>query len=53
MRPADEAGKGRPAIVIPTIRDESFFINFLRNWKDEFAGCHLIVIEDRKKQSIE
>jgi len=37
-------------IVVPTIRDISFFSNFLENWGEEFEGCNLIVVEDRKKK---
>lgn len=36
-----------PVIVVPTIRDEEFFSSFLDAWKEEFSGCHLIVVEDR------
>jgi hypothetical protein len=43
-------GEGIPNIVIPTIRDKDFFEDFLISWNDEFKGCHLIVIEDRKKK---
>ena len=42
--------KGRPNIVVPTIRSPEFFNGFLNNWKEEFSGCHLIVIEDREKK---
>ena len=45
--------EGRPNIVVPTIRDYDFFANFLETWKDEFAGCHLIVIEDRPVKKLQ
>jgi len=35
-------------VVIPTIRSEDFFRGFLENWKDEFGGCNIIIIEDRQ-----
>lgn len=37
-------------IVVPTIRDADFFESFILNWKEEFSGCNLIVIEDRKRK---
>ena len=43
----------RVNIVIPTIRDELFFKQFLRNWYKEFDGCHLIVVEDRQEKQFE
>lgn len=30
-------------VVIPTIRN----LSFLNRWKNEFSGCHLIIVEDR------
>jgi len=41
--------RGIPNIIIPTIRDEGFFETFLIEWREEFSGCHLIIVEDRKK----
>ena len=35
-------------LVIPTIRN----LVFLKEWKDEFANCHLIVVEDNKEKTI-
>jgi len=48
LRPKNKEGTGRPNIVIPSIRDNDFFYGFLESWKLEFAGCHIIVIEDRQ-----
>ena len=41
-----------PNIVIPTIRSEEFFEKFLDNWREEFRGCHIIVVEDREKKKL-
>ena len=46
-------GTGIPNIVIPTIRDEEVFTNFMNNWKDEFQGCHIIVVEDRQHKILD
>lgn len=35
-------------LVLPTIRD----LDFLKAWQDEFADCHLIVVEDHPKREI-
>ena len=48
----EKLGKGRPNIVVPTIRDEEFFLTFLTNWCTEFSGCHLIVVEDRQEKEL-
>lgn len=45
-------GEGVPCIVVPTIRGEQHFREFLEAWKDEFRGCHLIVVEDREKSEL-
>lgn len=42
-----------PYIVVPTIRSKKFFKNFLDEWEEEFKGCHLIVVEDRKKKQLQ
>jgi hypothetical protein len=47
-----DRGNGVPNIVIPTIRTNEFFEEFLKAWKDEFKGCHVIVVEDRKKKQL-
>lgn len=39
----------KPVIVIPTNREENYFKVFLNNWKSQFEGCTIIVIEDREK----
>lgn len=52
VRKLNKDGKSRPNIVIPTIRSKPFFTNFLKDWGEEFAGCHLIVIEDRKEKQL-
>jgi reversibly glycosylated polypeptide/UDP-arabinopyranose mutase len=36
-------------IVIPTIRS----LNFLKEWKDQFHNCYLIIVEDHEKVQIE
>lgn len=43
--------KGAPAVflVIPTIRN----LNFLASWGDEFADCHIVIVEDHEQQEIE
>lgn len=46
-------GEGRPIIVIPTIRSEEVFTKFMDAWKQEFQGCHIIVVEDRKKKILD
>lgn len=45
-------GKDRPVIVIPTNRPEQFSY-WLNSWINELEGCHLIVIEDIKKKTID
>lgn len=35
-------------VVIPTIRD----LNFLKSWGNEFKSCHLIIVEDGKKKTV-
>ncbi|WP_298753769.1 hypothetical protein [uncultured Arcobacter sp.] len=52
VRKINKDGQGRPNIVIPTIRDNEFFKKFLIKWQYEFEGCHLIIIEDRKKKQL-
>jgi len=52
VRKRIKEAEGVPNIVVPTIRDNSFFATFLRNWRADFAGCHLIVIEDRKNKQL-
>lgn len=42
-----------PNIVLPTIRSYEHFQEFLNAWKDEFNGCHVIVVEDRPKKELE
>lgn len=44
--------KDVPHIVVPTIRSEEHFKNFLISWKEEFEGCHLIVVEDKVKKKL-
>lgn len=48
----EKKGEGIPNIVIPTIRSVEFFKGFLLDWKEDFKGCHIIVIEDRKKKEL-
>lgn len=43
----------KPQVVIPTIRSEEFFRDFLVHWKREFEGCHVIVVEDRPNKTLE
>ena len=50
VRRMNKDGEHRPNIVIPSIRRKDFFANFLKNWGEEFAGCHVIVVEDREKK---
>jgi reversibly glycosylated polypeptide / UDP-arabinopyranose mutase len=52
VRKVNEAGTGKPNIVIPTIRSPEFFSNFLDKWSNEFEGCHVIVIEDRETKQL-
>ena len=35
-------------VVIPTIRS----LDFLKEWAGEFTNCHLVIVEDHKKQEI-
>lgn len=49
----DERIHNRPTIVLPTIRDAIVVGNFFNNWKGEFNGTHVIVIEDREKKTLE
>lgn len=44
--------ENRPNIVVPTIRSPEFFSGFLDDWAEEFGGCHLIVVEDRKHKQL-
>ena len=46
-------GKDIPNIVIPTIRSRDFMENFLKSWSNEFKGCHVIIVEDRKKKILD
>ena len=41
--------EGMPNIVVPTCRDAEHFEKFLEHWCEEFKGCHVIILEDRKK----
>lgn len=43
-------GENVPNIVVPTNRSKEVFENFLIAWEEEFKGCHLIIVEDRKKK---
>jgi len=47
-----KVGEGIPNIVIPTIRNNEFFSDFLDSWRNEFKGCHLIIVEDRNKKQL-
>lgn len=49
----NKLGEGVPNIVVPTIRSEEVFTTFMDNWKEEFKGCHLIVVEDRQKKILQ
>lgn len=40
----------KPAIVIPTNRDEIMIFNFLNAWKEEFRDCIVYLIQDREKK---
>lgn len=40
------------AIVIPTVREPQIS-NFLKVWKDQFRGHHVIVVEDNPEQSFD
>lgn len=42
----------RPAIVIPTIRDGQVFRGFYKEWEQHFAGCNVIIIEDRNERVV-
>lgn len=45
----NEWAANKPNIVIATNRDREHFENFLDDWETEFAGCHVIIVEDRPK----
>lgn len=45
----DIVGHMNVTVVVPTIRN----LAFLEEWKDEFASCRLIVVEDHATQEIE
>lgn len=42
------ADQSKTFIVIPTIRD----LEFLKDWKDQFAGTTLIICEDKPQKSV-
>jgi len=43
-----EINRPKVFLVIPTIRN----LRFLKQWRNEFAKCHLIVIEDNDRKTI-
>lgn len=45
-------GIGVPNIVVATNRSQEFFDEFLDKWRGEFAGCHLIVVEDNPTKKL-
>lgn len=49
---AKDMPQGRPTIVIPTIRDTTVFKTFYNEWIQLFAGCNVIIVEDRKERMV-
>jgi len=45
-------GFDKPNIVIPTIRDNKQLSKFFNDWSEDFRGCHIILIEDKKKKEL-